>query len=67
MTPLEQANNEPLTWLLQLEMARQRADAAKLVAAQVRLAELGIRVIYGNPSATRGGNRDQARRAAHAG
>ena len=50
MTALEQADNEPITWLLRLEMARQRADAAGITAAQQQLARLGVRVTYGPPA-----------------
>jgi hypothetical protein len=40
------AADDPLLWLLTLEMARQRGDFQKAAAAQKELSRLGVRVSY---------------------
>jgi hypothetical protein len=36
----------PAYWMLRLEMARERGDAAAIALAQRELQRLGVRVIY---------------------
>jgi hypothetical protein len=40
--------DDPLPWLLTLEIARQRGDFIKAATAQRELERLGVRVTYGN-------------------
>lgn len=43
----ELRTDDPLPWLLTLEMSRQRGDFERAAPAKKELAKLGIRVSYG--------------------
>jgi hypothetical protein len=46
---IQPAAEDPLPWLLTLEMARQRGDFTKANAAKKELSRLGIKVTYTPP------------------
>jgi hypothetical protein len=48
-TNVQLPENDPLAWLLTLEMARQHGDFERAAEAKMQLARLGIKVIYSPP------------------
>jgi hypothetical protein len=46
-------SNDPLPWLLTLEMSRQRGDFEKAAEAKKELAKLGVHVTYSSPKDTK--------------
>lgn len=50
---LAAAKQNPLTWMLTMESARQRGDFLAALAARQRLEQLGIRVTYGEAAGKR--------------
>jgi hypothetical protein len=49
------AADDPLPWLLTLEMARQRGDFEKAAVAKRELAKLGVKVTYSPAKAVKNG------------